>query len=93
MAATLITSSAWASVKVIYNLYMRVPRRPSALSGPSLCSKRLANRILVLTFGIAQTQTDIFLARKNQPQVQTPGLELRVRGHRFLCTLRVPQAA
>ena len=77
MAATLITSSTWASVKVIYNLYVRVPRRPSALSGPSSCSKRLANRILVSTLGIAQTQTDIFLARKNQPQVQTPSLEDR----------------
>lgn len=61
-----------------YNLYMQVPSRPYVPSGLSSCNNLWTNSSLMLTFGIDQSQTNIFLARKSQAQVPAFSLNLGV---------------
>lgn len=76
-----------------YNLYMQVPSRLCAPSGPSSCRKPLANRSPVLTFGVAQTRTNTFLARGSKPQVLIPSLDVGVGKRWLLCAVRLSWAA
>ena len=70
-----------------YNLYMQMPSRPYPSSGLSSRSKFWANRSLVLVFGIAQSQTNMFLAKKSRPEAATPCMDLGVGTPWWLWTI------